>query len=132
MFLSRKREVHILKVNHVDICFFQETHCSSLYCARNLNRHLGGKTMWSFGSNRAKGVGIWFRSGLKFEIISTDRDSEGRLLHLLVKINNQIVIFVNVYAPVIPRERKQFFNSLNHYLHGKYPTILGGDLNLCY
>lgn len=127
----RKRDLikQCLKVNNVDICFLQETHCSTLYCARNVNRHLGGKTIWSFGSNRSKGVGIWFRPGLKFEIISTDRDSEGRMLYLLVKINNQIVKIVNVYAPVIPRERKQFFNSLNHYLHGKYTIILGGDFN---
>lgn len=118
-----------LKVNQFDVCFLQETHCYSINCAKNFNRQFGGKMFWSFGSSRSKGVGIWFRPGLNFETINIDRDSEGRLLYLLVKINNETVKMLNVYAPVIPRERKQFFNSLDPYLQGKCPTILGGDFN---
>ena len=118
-----------LQYNKVDICFLQETHCYSLKCAKTFNRHFGGKLFWSFGTNRSKGVGIWVRPGLNFEMMSMERDSEGRLIYLVVKINNKKLKLVNVYAPVIPRERKVFFKSLNRYLQGNCPTILGGDFN---
>ena len=82
-----------------------------------------------FGTSRSKGVGIWVRPGLNFEMMSLVRDSGGRFIYLVVKINNKKLKLVNVYAPVIPRERKVFFKSLNCYLHGNCPTILGGDFN---
>ena len=44
--------------------------------------------------------------------MSLETDIEGRLIYLLVKINNKKLKLVNVYAPVIPRERKDFFNPL--------------------
>ena len=88
-----------------------------------------GLFFWSFGSNRSKGVGIWIRSGLNLQIISTDKDSEGRLLFILIKINNVTIRLANIYAPVIPSERRLFFNSLHHYLVGNCPVILGGDFN---
>ena len=44
-------------------------------------------------------------------------------------INNVIMKLVNVYAPVIAKERKHFFSSLYKYLPGRHPTILGGDFN---
>ena len=111
------------------MCFLQETHCASLLSAKTWSRKWGGKTFWSFGSERSKGVGIWFKQGLNFKIIHINRDNEGRLLCLLVKVNNHIFKLVNVYAPIIPRERKQFFQSFKHVLKGKHHIILGGDFN---
>ena len=96
--------------NSVDVCFLQETHCSSKHTAQSWNKNWGGKFFWSFGSNRSNGVGIWFRTGLNVEVISTDRDSEGRILLLVVKINNSIIRLVNIYATVYSaKDRKNFF-----------------------
>ena len=97
-----------LKDNSVDVCFLQETHCSSKFTANNWKRKWGGTFFWSFGSNRSKGVGIWFKSGLNLQIISIDKDSEGRLLSILLKINNVTFRLANIYAPVIPSERRLF------------------------
>jgi hypothetical protein len=127
-FQKRNKIIQQLNTEAVDICFLQETHCSSLRYAHNWNKTWGGKLHWSFGSDRSKGVGIWFRPGLKFKIISTDRDNEGRLICVLVTINGQTVKLVNIYAPIIQRERKLFFESLKYFLQGKYPMILGGHL----
>ena len=118
-----------LNENAVDVCYLKETHCSSKFTANNWNRKWGGTFFWSFGSNRSKGVGIWIRSGLNLKSISTDKDSEGRLLFILIKINNVTIRLANIYAPVIPSERRLFFNSLHHYLVGNCPVILGGDFN---
>ena len=116
--------------NSVDVCFLQETHCSTKHTAQSWNNNWGGHFFWSFGSNRSNGVGIWFRTGLNVEVISTDRDSEGRMLLLLVKINNAIVRLVNIYATVYStKDRRQLFSSLRHYLVGNSPIILGGDFN---
>ena len=127
----KKRDfiINYLNSNSVDVCFLQETHCASLLSAKTWSRKWGGKTFWSFGSERSKGVGIWFKQGLNFKIIHINRDNEGRLLCLLVKVNNHIFKLVNVYAPIIPRERKQFFQSFKHVLKGKHHIILGGDFN---
>ena len=51
-------------------------------------------------------VAIWVRPCLRCEIIlSLERDSEGKLIYLVVKINNKMLKLVNVYAPVLQRER---------------------------
>ena len=41
--------------------------------------------------------------------MSLERDIEGKVIYLLVKIYNKKLKLVNVYAPFIPRERKEFF-----------------------
>ena len=57
------------------------------------------------------------------------RDSEGRIISLLILFNNQCIKLTNVYAPVKPKERKLFFSSCSYYLKGKHHNILGGDFN---
>ena len=129
--IRHKRELLLkeLKDNSVDFCFLQETHCSSKFTANNWNREWGGTFFWSFGSSCSRGVGIWIKSGLNLEIISTDKDSEGRCLFILLKINDVTVRLANVYAPNKESEPRRFFSSLHHYLVGNCPVILGGDFN---
>ena len=79
-------------------------------------------------TNRQSGGGF-NRGFFNLKIISTDKDSEGRRLFILIKINNVTIRLANIYAPVIPSERRLFFNSLHHYLLGNCPVILGGDFN---
>ena len=128
-FRKRKHIFQILKSSNVDVCFLQETHVYNNKVAHTYSKELGGKCYWSFGTSRSKGVGIWFKENLSCEIVLLNRDMHGRLLCVTVNINNVIMKLVNVYAPVVPKERKHFFSSLYKYLPGRYITILGGDFN---
>ena len=119
----------LFKITKTDICFLQETHCSSKFIGNSWERLWGGKCFWSFGSTRSKGVGIWFRDGLNYKILKESRDCEGRLLSLNVQFNEQRYILTNIYAPITAKERKAFFSSFAYYLKGKHPLILGGDFN---
>ena len=117
------------RVKHLDICFLQETHCTSKFNGHSWGKQWGGKCFWSFGTNHSKGVGIWFRDGLNFKVLSQYRDTDGRLLSLLVQFGMQIIKLATIYAPVNPKERKVFFSKIPFYLKGKHPIILGGDFN---
>ena len=128
-FRKRNHICQILKTTNVDVCFLQETHVYNNKVADMYSKDLGGKCYWSFGTSRAKGVGIWFKENLNCEILLLNRDVHGRCLSVTVKINNVVMKMINVYAPVIAKERKHFFSSLYKFLPGCHPTILGGDFN---
>ena len=128
-FRKRKHICQILNSSNVDVFFLQETHVCNNNFADNFSKDLGGKCYWSFGTSRSKGVGIWVKKNLNCEILLLNRDMHGRLLCVTVNINNVTMKLVNVYAPVVPKERKHFFSSLYKYLPGRYITILGGDFN---
>ena len=128
-FRKRKHICQILNSSNVDVCFLQETHVYNNNVADNFSKYLGGKCYWSFGTSRSKGVGIWLKKNLNCEILVLNRDMHGRLLCVTVNINNVIMKLVNVYAPVVPKERINFLSSLYKYLPGRYITILGGDFN---
>ena len=75
-------------------------------------------------------MGIWFRAGFNFSIVTQSRDPDGRLLSLLVKLDGNIYIkLINIYAPIIPKYRKIFFTNMLHYFMGQHSIILGGDFN---
>ena len=75
-------------------------------------------------------MGIWFRDNLKFEIIKISRDADGRLLSISADFHDNYKIkFVNIYAPVVPRERNLFFTNILQFLTGNLPIIMGGDFN---
>ena len=119
----------LFNITKTDICFLQETHCSSKFIGNSWERLWGGKCFWSFGSTRSKGVGIWFRDGLNYKILKESRVCEGRLLSLNVQFNEQRYILTNIYALITAKERKAFFSSFAYYLKGNHPLILGEDFN---
>ena len=107
-FRKRNHICQILKTTNVDVCFLQETHVYNDKVADMYSKDLGGKCYWSFGTSRAKGVGIWFKNNLNCEML-LNRDVHGRCLSVTVKINNVIMKMINVYAPVIGKETFIFF-----------------------
>ena len=64
----------ILNSSNVDVCFLQET--QNIYQPHYyyIHKDLGGKCVWSFGTSRSKGVGIWFKEKLNYEILLFNRD----------------------------------------------------------
>ena len=119
-FRKRKHIFQILKSSNVDVCFLQETHVYNNTVAHTYSKELGGKCYWSFGTSRSKGVGIWFKENLICEIVLLNRDMHRRPLCVTLNINNVIMKLVNVYAPVVPKERKHLFLALQIFTRSIY------------
>ena len=74
----------------------------------------GGKALWSFGTNKSRGVAILLRAGLVLEEteITASIDSDGRFVKWIMTIDGCKQNFVNVYCPNSENERVQFIESL--------------------
>ena len=119
---------HYIDKFNIDILLLQETHVDTLKLGREIESILGGKMFWSFGLNDSRGVGIFFSSKCKIDIIRFHHDLEGRLLYIDFDKGEQFRI-INIYAPNDFRQRKQFFKDLIHVLNTSRTIILGGDFN---
>ena len=119
------------KINkfRIDICFIQETYIGNVKAAKLIESKLGGKVYWSFTNNRGKGVGIFIRRDFECAVNKFYSDMLGRFIYVDVNIDGFDFRLVNVYAPNVPRERKDFFNELYGVLLCSKEIVLGGDFN---
>lgn len=63
----------------------------------------------SHGTNLSAGVAVLFSPSLKVNILSKTELEPGRFLIVKAEINNFKFLFVNIYAPNVGAERKDFF-----------------------
>ena len=64
-------------------------------------------------------------------MLSWRKDSLGRVISLLIRIDNVNLNLVNIYAPTNLSDRKIFFDSLHDFFFSSAALIIGGDFN-CY
>lgn len=57
------------------------------------------------------------------------RDNEGRVLNMLLEIDDRTLNLINVYSPSKDSQRSAFFSDLNRFLSDSNDKILGGDFN---
>ena len=81
-----------------DIIFLQETH-SKIETENQWEREWGGKMLLSHGSRNARGVAVLFRNGFDISIDSSKIDPQGRFLVVKAKIEDNMFILANIYAP---------------------------------
>ena len=62
-------------------------------------------------------------------IESSLHDNEGRVIRVRIKYKEHVINILNIYAPTIPSERKQFMSNIWQYKTGDNNLILGGDFN---
>ena len=67
----------------------------------------------------------------RFEVLNWQKDSSGRIVTLLVKVDDAHFNLVNIYAPTNPTEWKNFFENLHEYFYPHCYQIIAGDFN-CY
>ena len=109
------------------MCFLQETHCSK--DRENIwESEWGGKCVYSNGFSNSCGVATLFKKKPIIEDIV--RDTEGRKLHIKVKINDYSYGLSNIYAP--NRDDPEFFDTSFKQLQELdcVHYVMGGDFNV--
>ena len=90
MFMHLKRKA--------DVICIQETHSDpeTEYFWRN---EFGGNACWSSYSTQARGVGILVKRNQELQVEKDFHDSQGRLVGIQFKLNEETFTLINVYAP---------------------------------
>ena len=111
-----------------DIIFLQETHWTA-DMEIELQRDWQGHVSCTHGTNSARGAAILISSRIDYKVKETKRDNEGRVLNLVIEMDEQTINLVNVYAPNTDTERRTFFLNLEPFISKEYENIIGGDFN---
>ena len=114
-----------------DLVFIKETLISDPQRINLLCSRWSGPSFWSPASGKQGGVAILVTSNFLVKVSSWRRDSNGRVLSLLIEFSDYRINVVNIYAAAVLTERKLFFESLHQYFLPAGEIILGGDFN-CY
>lgn len=116
-------------LSRFDVVFLQESYVDSVNKGVCFEREWGGKGFWCFGGERNAGVGIVLKDGLGVQVLGELRDTDGRVMSVLVEWGGVRYTFMCVYAPVDLRSRKQFFRNLYDYVFPGSLLVVGGDFN---
>ena len=109
----------------------QEALASKFESIRDFQSRWSGPSFWSPALGKQGGVAISVQENTRFDILNRQKDSSGRIVSLLVKVDDACFNLVNIYAPTNSTERKEFFENLHEYFHSHFYQIIAGDFN-CY
>ena len=80
-------------------------------------------------TNSARGVAVLISSRLEYNVKETRSGNEGRVLNVLLDLDEHTINIVNVYAPTTDTQRRILFSSLEQFISNDYDNIIGGDFN---
>lgn len=125
---KRRKIFYLMHHWKAHIAILQETH-SSKQDEMFWRSEWGGQAFFSHGETNARGVAILISKNFGCEVINKLMDDQGRIMILVLKIQNTIITIAGVYAP--NQDDIQFFKklfelvvSLNNDL-----KIIVGDFN---
>ena len=121
----------LVEKSSCDICFVQETLVSSDSSINSLSRRWLGRSFWSPANGKQGGVAVLFSPRCDSQVLSWRKDSLGRVISILIKIDNINLNLVYIYAPTNLSDRKIFFDSLHDFFFQSAALIIGADFN-CY
>ena len=126
------REKSIFDYAHnFDLCFVQESLISDSLLLADLGHRWPGESFWSPALGKQGGVGVLINDRFQGTIVSWRKDSDGRILSLLLDLGNIRLNLINIYAPANLTDRKNFFEALHQFFIPSDGIVLGGDFN-CY
>ena len=113
----RKLAFSFFKRNIFDIIFLQETHWYV-----ELGREWEGDAFFAHGTNSSQGVAILITSCLGYNKKKNRSDNEGRVLNMILEVEDRTLNLINFYAPSKDSLRRAFFLDSSD-------NIMGGDIN---
>ena len=112
-----------------DIIFLQETHCCLNRHEKLWSKEWEGKSLWSMGTNRSRGVAVLFKQKVNFDISNVSLDANGRYITFDMFVDDMKYHFVNIYAPNNDYDRIAFFNTLSKFIVDDCENLIAGDFN---
>lgn len=119
--------------NKIDILCMQETYCTTNFI-KDFDKQWQGKVIHCCSdSNHSKGICIFIKKGLNFELINHYEGENGRKLLINCKINDVEFTFVNLYCPCDSKLRTEFLKHVGKWIkrksHHDENLVILGDLN---
>ena len=116
-----------------DICLIQESHSTKETEQQWINE-CECESYFSHGASNARGVMIFIKKSLEFEVSEKINDEEGRFIMLKCTIQGAKFLLYNVYAPNNESDHKAFLNYMKNILLSvkteEYDYVIGaGDWN---
>ena len=106
---NKCRETFLYYKEKADILCFQE--CHSEYKDENVWRNeFKGLCFFSHGTTNKRGVMIAVKNNIPINVIDIQTDDAGRYIILRFKLEEQLFVLVNLYAP--NRDSPEFFSEL--------------------
>ena len=121
--------MHELSRSNYDVFLLQETHISCKQSASHFDRAWKGKCFWSFGTGKSAGVATLISPNFTGKVLRFIHDSDGRIMSVLVDLNNVKLNIVNVYAPNTVSDRKVSFEHLHDFFLSQGDLVIGGDFH---
>ena len=113
----------------LDFICIQETMVSDPNSQEALAKRWKGPSFWAPASGRRGGVAILCSPRQSDNVSVWQKDTGGRLLSILISLQNLKINLVNIYAPTNPTERKNFFQSISSFVFPNSRLIIAGDFN---
>ena len=122
---------NIFRRARFDIICLQETHWTA-DIAMQIKRDWDGEIFASHETNLSRGVAVLISSRLDYNVrqIRSIRNSDGRVVNILLDVEDEMINLVNVYAPSSDFQRRIFFSDLERFLSNVYANVIGGGLQL--
>ena len=114
-----------------DTFCFQETQVSDSSVFRSFAKKWRRSCFWSSAFGKQGGVLTCLSDSFDYEVVQWKRDTSGRVVSVVIKVNNYCINIVNIYAPTNLTERKVFFENLHDFFLPSDSIVIAGDLN-CY
>ena len=121
-----------LQRKNFDVIFLQETHCHLARHEKLWSQEWPGKSLWSRGDKRSRGVSVLFKKNADFEIQNLNIDLNGRFIVFDCCVNNLKYRFVNLYAPNNAYDRLLFFKNLSKFADVDSENLIAGDFNCAF
>ena len=97
--------------SNLDFCFVQETMISNESKIASLSASWRGPSFWAPAVGRRGGVAILCSQDFSDQVSVWQKDSNGRIVSLLVQCDSVKLNLVNVYAPTVPVKERFFFRE---------------------
>lgn len=114
--------------NRLDVILVQEMHWS-VDIEMQIKREWDGEAIFNHGTSTARGVAVLIDQCLEYIVKQIKGDIEGRILNILLELEDHTFNIVNIYAPQTDRERPTFFAMLDKFISAEHDNILAGDFN---
>ena len=132
-FSARKRDLifDFARTHSFDFLAVEETFIADELSFKSLTSEWSGPAFFSPACGRSAGVSLFVSKRFDGQVVSWKRDSDGRVISVLVTHNNVNLNIVCVYAPTQPAQRNSFLQSLHKFFFADASLIICGDFN-CY